>query len=92
MRTAFDFPASDRGLSGLGSTVHKAVQRPPDAMPKNTLQAYHDALQAAETCRGLLRSLILDEDRHGSLQAALSQCRNLAGDLQALIDEEERTQ
>ena len=42
--------------------------------------------------RGLLRSLILDEDRHGSLQAALSQCRNLAGDLQALIDEEESTQ
>jgi hypothetical protein len=55
----------------------------------NVLESYAGALRSVETCRELLRGLVVSEGRHGDLQAALSAARQLEGHLLVLIEAEE---
>lgn len=63
-------PAPEKTNHIVGASKMVNVARPP-----NVMGAYRESLQAIETARELLRRLMLDDNRHGSLLAALSAAR-----------------
>ena len=61
----------------------------PVVKPPHPLESYGKAVDAVHDVQGLLGKLFRDNDRHGTLQAALSANRRAEKHILALIDSEE---
>jgi hypothetical protein len=69
----------------------KAQTLAQPADPKNTIDALAEALLAGNTIQQLLSHIVFEPDRYGSLQAIRSACRRCLDNVEALIQEEDRT-
>ncbi len=80
------------GRQGASRSIHFPAASEPPARPSEqtkVLDCFAGSLRDVEQIREKLRALLVSENRHGDLQAALSATRRLESSLLELIRTEE---